>query len=246
MYDRYFAKNVKNAASKIICVSQGEMDYAIKSGFDRNKLIIVPDSVDISRFERKQKGAFKKAYEIDSDFVLYVGRLAKNKGLEYLIRAIPKVLKRYPDTKFVFIGEDEDMKNILLYLAKKFGIEQSILFTGALDFNMVTSAFLDCSLFVLPSEFEAFGIVAAEAQAARKPVVATRVGGVPNVVKDKETGLLVDYGNSNELALRIIDLLLDEDLRRRYGEAGYSWVKENFALEKVVDKLERVYNGILL
>jgi glycosyltransferase involved in cell wall biosynthesis len=246
MYDRYFAQSVKNAASKIICVSQGEMNYAIKSGFDRNKLILVHDSVDISRFEGKPKGAFKKAYEIDSDFVLFVGRLAKNKGLEYLIRAIPEVLKRYPDTKYVFIGEDEQMQNILLHQAEKSGIEQSILFTGALDFDMVTSAFLDCSLFVLPSEFEAFGIVLAEAAAAKKPVVATKVGGVPNVVKHKETGLLVDYGNSDELALRICELLQNKDMRKQYGEAGYSWVKENFALEKVVDKLERVYNGVLL
>lgn len=246
LYDSYIADGVNKIASKIICVSQGEMDYAIQSGFDRNKLVIVPDSVDLSRFEGKPKGTFKKAYDIDSEFVLFVGRLAKNKGLEHLIKAIPKVITKFPQIKFVLIGEDEGMRKNLLHQSKKIGIEQSILFTGALDFDLVTSAFLDCSLFVLPSEFEAFGIVLAEAAAAKKPVVATRVGGVPNVVWDKETGLLVDYGDSDELALGICELLQDEGKRKQYGEAGHSFVKENFALEKVVDKLERVYNGILL
>jgi glycosyltransferase involved in cell wall biosynthesis len=245
LYDRYLAGGVNKAASKIICVSQGEKDFAIQSGFDGNKLVIVSDSVDFSRFEGKKKGDFKKAYEIESDFVLFVGRLAKNKGLEHLIRAIPIVLKKYPAAKFVLIGEDEGMQDILLHQAKKYGIQHSILFTGVLDFNMVTSAFLDCSLFVLPSEYEAFGIVAAEAQAARKPVVATRVGGVPNVVKDKETGLLVDYGNSDELAKGICELLGNKDKRNSFGEAGHIWVKENFAIQNIVDKLERVYSETL-
>jgi glycosyltransferase involved in cell wall biosynthesis len=245
IYDRFLARGVNKAASKIICVSKGEMNYAINSGFDRDQIVIVPDSVDILRFEGIRNGTFKNKLNMDSEFVLFVGRLAKNKGLEHLIRAIPKVLKKFPRIKFVLIGKDEGMQKILLHQARKFGIEQSILFTGVLDYESVTSAFVDCTLFVLPSEYEAFGIVAAEAQAARKPVVATRVGGVPNVVKDGETGLLVDYGNSDDLAQRICDLLENKDKRLAFGEAAFDWVKDNFAIQNVVDKLERVYGEIL-
>jgi glycosyltransferase involved in cell wall biosynthesis len=245
LYDRFLSNLVNVSASKIICVSEGELNYAVESGFDRDSLVIVPDSVDISRFDGIPKGAFKSKYNIDSEFVLFVGRLAKNKGLEYLVEAIPQVLKDHPRIKFVLIGEDEGMREILLHQSKKFGIKQNLIFTGPLDYGTVSSAFVDCSLFVLPSEFEAFGIVLAEAQAARKPCVATKVGGVPNVVKDKQTGLLVDFGNSRDLAQAICDLLDDKDKSTSFGEAGYKWVSENFAIENVVDRLEEVYEEVL-
>jgi glycosyltransferase involved in cell wall biosynthesis len=110
------------------------------------------------------------------------------------------------------------MQRSLLHQAEKLGISQNIIFTGSLDFDMVSSAFLDCTIFVLPSQYEAFGIVLAEAQAAKKPCVATKVGGVPNVVRDKQTGLLVDYGNSKELARAILDLLGDKAKRPHMGK----------------------------
>jgi glycosyltransferase involved in cell wall biosynthesis len=113
-----------------------------------------------------------------------------------------------------------------------------------LDYDSVSSAFIDCSVFVLPSHYEAFGIVLAEAQAAKKPVVATKVGGVPNVVKDRKTGILVDYGNSKDLGRAICDFLDNPLKRRNYGDLGYEWVKENFSIDKVVDRLENVYKDI--
>jgi glycosyltransferase involved in cell wall biosynthesis len=245
MYDRFVARDVIKEAERIICVSEGERKYAIESGFDPDKTVIVSDSVDITRFENLVEGEFRKKYEIESDFVLFVGRLAKNKGLEHLVSAIPMVLEQYPDTKFVLLGEDEGMKEILLQRAREMDVEDNLIFTGALDHDSVSSAFLDCTVFVLPSQYEAFGIVLAEAQAARRPVVATKVGGVPNVVRDRKTGILVDYGNSRDLANAICDLLGNPSKRESFGDAGYQWVAENFAIGKVVDRLENVYNEVL-
>jgi glycosyltransferase involved in cell wall biosynthesis len=245
IYDKHLSKRVIQVASKVICVSEGEMRYAVESGIDSEKIVIVPDCVDASRFEGLVKGSFKKKYEIESDFVLFVGRLAKNKGLSYLLEAIPKVLKDFPDIKFVFIGEDEGMYDLLLGQAKKFGIEQNLMFLGALSNEDVSSAFNDCSLFVLPSEFEAFGIVLIEAMAAKKPTVATRVGGIPYVVEEGKTTTLVEYGDSRELATAISNLLSDEKKRNSYGEAGRSLILENYTIEKVVTKLETVYRDVL-
>jgi glycosyltransferase involved in cell wall biosynthesis len=244
LYDNYFSGRVIKAADKIICVSKGEINHAIDAGFSADKIVIVPDSVDISRFENLQKSSFKSKPGIGSDFVLFVGRLAKNKGLEYLIGSVPEVLQRFPDTKFVLIGEDEGMLQKLLGLADNLRVEDKVLFLGALDDEDVSQAYMDCSVFVLPSEFEAFGIVLIEAMAAKKPCVATRVGGIPYVLKDAETGILVDYADKHQLAEAICDFLGDEKKRTTFGRAGRRRVEENFTVGNVVDRLENVYREV--
>ncbi len=244
LYDKYFSGRVIRAADKIICVSKGEMNYAVDAGFSKEKIVIVPDSVDISRFDNVQKGSFKSKHGLVGDFVLFVGRLAKNKGLEYLIEAWPEVLQRFPKTKLVLIGEDEGMLQKLLGHAKNLRVEDNVLFLGALDDEDVSQAYFDCSVFVLPSEFEAFGIVLIEAMAAEKPCVATKVGGVPYVVKDGETGILVDYADSHQLAEALCTLLGDEGKRSSFGKAGRTWVEKNFAIGKVINRLEVVYREV--
>jgi glycosyltransferase involved in cell wall biosynthesis len=244
LYDRYLAKGVMEKACKIICVSEGERRLLIDAGITPDKIVIVPDSVDILRFEGLRKGSFKKTYGIKDDFVLFVGRLAKNKGLEYLIEAVPEVLRYLPQTRFVLIGEDEGMYEKLMGRAKVLGIERSVLFTGALDDKSVSQAYIDCEVFVLPSEFEAFGIVLIEAMAAKKPCVATKVGGMLYVVKDGKTGILVDYGDSHQLATAICELLGNEPKRMAFGFSGRELAFENFAIEKVVDRLENVYREV--
>ncbi|UCF08327.1 MAG: glycosyltransferase family 4 protein [Thermoplasmata archaeon] len=244
-YDEYAAGRVISAAEKIICVSEGEKKYAVEAGFPRDRIAIVPDSVDITRFEGLKKGSFREAFGIEGNFVLFVGRLAKNKGLEYLVEAVPEVLEPFPETKFVMIGEDEGMKEKLASRAKGLDVEDKIFFLGALNDEQVSQAFLDSSVFVLPSEFEAFGIVLIEAAAAGRACVATRVGGIPYVVKDGETGTLVDYADSHQLARAISELLGDEKKRSSLGRTGKKHVEENFTIEKVVDRLEGVYDEVL-
>ncbi len=245
LYDRYVAGSVLKAAERIICVSEGEKNIAINSGFDPDKIAIVPDSVDLSRFDGIKEGSFKKKHGIEGDFILFVGRLAKNKGLEYLIEAAPSILQSFPKTKFVIIGEDEGMHEKLVSRVNKLGVEEKVMFLGRMDDKEVSEAFMDCSVFVLPSEFEAFGIVLIEAMAAGKPCVATKVGGVPYVVKDGETGILVDYADGRKLADAICIFLGDKGKRKSFGEAGRIWAEENFAIENVVDRLEKVYGEIV-
>lgn len=240
-YDRHISGRVIKSAEKIVCVSKGEMNYAIDAGFNPNKIVIVPDSVDLSRFDGLRKGSFKDRFSIDCDFILFVGRLAKNKGLEYLVEAVPEILASFPETKFVLIGEDEGMLNKLLGRAKNLKIEDKILLLGALDDDEISQAYIDCAVFVLPSEFEAFGIVLIEAMAAEKPCVATRVGGVPYVVEDGKTGVLVEYADSHRLAEAICGLLGDKEKRAAFGKAGRRSVEENFTIENVVNRLEDVY-----
>lgn len=243
-YDDYAASRVLSVAKSIICVSEGEKKVAVEAGFPQEKITVVPNSVDLSRFEGLKTGSFKERYGLDT-FLLFVGRLAKNKGLEYLVKAMPEILKEFPDTTFILIGEDEGMKDRLSAQAEELGVPENIKFMGALDDTEVSQAFLDCEIFVLPSEFEAFGIVLIEAMASGKPVVATKVGGVPYVVKDGEMGVLVDYADSIQLTEAVKELLGDEARRTTMGQAGKVHVEKNYAIEKVVDRLEGVYREVL-
>jgi glycosyltransferase involved in cell wall biosynthesis len=248
VYDKLMAPSVLNSVDRIIGVSHHEMELLqeiIK--FDNSKIRYVPNGIDFSRFEPiPKKDKFQKKFKLKGNIVLYVGRLASNKGLEVLVKSAPAVLKEHPETKFVFVGEDEGMKEILIKQATKLDIQKNLLFTGHIkDEELFLSAFAACSVFVLPSEYEAFGIVLLEAMACKKPVIGTRVGGVPEAIGPEGAGVVVDYDDADALAVEINKLLHDEKLRMKMGEIGRSRVKENFTWESVVDQIEEVYAELI-
>ncbi len=203
--------------------------------------------MDFKRFETiPSPDRFREFYNINERFVLYVGRLASNKGLKHLIDAMPQIISQFKDTTLVMIGEDEGQRKMLEDKAKKLSIKDKVVFTGHItDDELFRSAYSACDVFVLPSEYEAFGLVLLEAMACEKPCVATNVGGVPEVLEEGKTGMLVEYGNSDKLAKVIIELLGDETKRKNMGRAGRERVKANFTWPKIVDQLERIYKDMV-
>jgi glycosyltransferase involved in cell wall biosynthesis len=247
MYDRIFARPVLNAADLIIGVSGHEMELMKETGYKARNVKIIPNGIDFSKFEPiPDEKRFREKFDISERIVLYTGRLASNKGLNHLIDAIPLILTQETHLKFVFVGEDEGQQGLLEQRARKLGVRDDVIFTGHIkDDDLFRSAYSACDVFVLPSEYEAFGIVLLEAMACDVACVATRVGGVPEVIENGKTGLLVDYGDSKELANAINSLLGDENRRMEMGRAGRRRVKDNFTWPIVVDKLEKVYMDVL-
>jgi glycosyltransferase involved in cell wall biosynthesis len=250
IYDKIMAPNVLNSVDRIIGVSHHEMELLrqiIK--FDTSKIRYIPNGIDFSHFERiPSPDKFLKRHKPNpkGKTVLYVGRLASNKGLEVLVRAGPAVLKEYPDTTFMLVGEDEGMKDTLTKQAEKAGILKNIIFTGHIkDYDEFLGAYSACDIFVLPSEYEAFGIVLLEAQACKKPVIGTRVGGVPEAIGDEGAGIVVEYDDHKMLANSILKLLADEELCKNMGEIGRKRVKQSFTWEKVVTQIEAVYHELI-
>lgn len=248
IYDKLLAPTVLNSVDRIIGVSHHEMELLqqiIK--FDTSKIRYIPNGIDFSNFEPIPKSdLFRNKYQPKGNIILYVGRLASNKGLEVLVSSAPKVLKEHPNTTIVFVGEDEGMRDRLIDLGKKLGITDHLLFTGHIkDENLFLSAYSACDVFVLPSEYEAFGIVLLEAQACKKPVIGTRVGGVPEAIGSEGAGVVVEYNDSEALANEINNLLADPKKCKKMGEIGRKRVKENFTWESVVDQIENVYNELI-
>jgi len=173
---------------------------------------------------------------------IFVARLAPIKGYQYLISAIPQVLKAVPTARFVLVGDGE-LREALEQQALDLGVTNNIIFTGLRDDVPELLAMSD--LFVLSSINEGMGRVLVEAMAVGLPAVATRVGGVPDVVVDGGTGLLIPPRDPDALAEATIALLKDEDMRRRMGEAGRDRVDPDFSLEEMVRKIESVYEELI-
>lgn len=248
IYDSLIAQKVIDSADRIIGVSRNEIEL-LKNKLEvpEEKIRIIPNGIDEEEFTPIPEGdLFREKYGIKDELVLFTGRLATNKGLLNLIKSMPKVLERYPDTTFALVGEDEGMKSKIIKLAGKLGVRDSLLITGYIeDYDVFKSAYSAADVYVLPSEYEAFGIVLLEAMMCETPCIGTRVGGVPEVIQDGETGYIIDYGKSEELSDNIIHLMDDDKKRRKMGKSGRKRVLQKFTWKKVAQQISEVYSELI-
>lgn len=221
---------VKRVSSAIGTVSASRI-HRIYNGV---KLPCLRDTVERGRM-------FRRAYGISDEapVILQVSWLIPEKGIEDLLQAAKLVLDQYPPARFVIVGEGSHRVK-LEKLAEELGIARSIIWAGFLE-NPTQSGLLDAADIVcqLSRWEEAFGYVIAEAMSFGKPVVATSVGGIPEVVTHEKTGLLSPRRDPQSVAQNICRLLADPVLRRKFGEAGRAEVEEKF---NVVDRVSEMLN----
>lgn len=236
-----------NCAQAIITPSSAYKSLLSGKGVAPDKIKVVPYGIDLGRFHPNNDGSwFKKKYGCDgSRVILSVGRLNYQKGFSYLIKAMPNVLRHFSDVKLVIVGEGEDLA-YLRGISKRLGLEESILFTGAMSSSEIPEAYAAADVFVLPSIFESFGIVLIEAQATGKPVVCTRVGGVPEAVVDGKTGLMVEPQKPDELTNAIIAILSDRKMAKSIGERGRRYVEDKFGWDSIVDEVVNLYEEAVI
>jgi phosphatidylinositol alpha-1,6-mannosyltransferase len=171
--------------------------------------------------------------------LLSVGRLAsdeREKGVDTVIEALPDLLKQVPDAQYVVVGDGGDLDRHRR-LAEKLGVTGHVHFLGFVDEPTLRFCYRSSDVFVLPSAQEGFGIVFLEAMRQRKPVVAARKGGTPEVVLDGTTGFLVEYGNKRELCDALIRLCKDPGLRNQMGSAGYQHLQRNYTFAHFKQRL---------
>ncbi len=209
------------------------------------KFVTIHSGIDIAHYQSVRVDPAVKRKELgippEGPIVGTVGRLVPIKGLEWLLKAAPRVLAEFPQAYFVIIG-DGPMLGELRELTSKLGIGPRVVFLGAREDAPECLAALD--LFVLPSLNEGMGRVLIEAMAVGCPVVATRVGGIPDVVTDRTTGLLVPPRDDRALAEAILTLLQDRSRRVAYGEAARRRVDGRFDVETMVRNIERLYDAV--
>ncbi|MBI2625246.1 MAG: glycosyltransferase family 4 protein [Candidatus Nealsonbacteria bacterium] len=198
--------SLKNA-DKIRGVAQYLIDKAKKFA-PKKPYYLFPTFTDLDDFLGEKDVTFEK-------FILFVGRAHKIKGVNYLIGAFSKIEKDFPDFKLVLVGE---------------GLPE-----GKLSLAEVKNKMKKCYCLVVPSLSEGLPRVILEAMALGKPVVASRVGGIPEVIQDGKTGFLFEPGNQSDLTEKLRVLLQDYDLARRTGEEGKRFVRDKFSNLKYVE-----------
>ncbi len=166
-----------------------------------------------------------------------VAQLRVEKGIEYLLKAVPKVLSSFPNSVFIIVG-DGSLREELEALTKKLNIEHNVIFTG---FSKKITCLLSIfDIKVLPSLNEGFGLVIVEAMVAGKPVIATNVGGIKEILRDGETGLFVPPADPDSLAEKIVYLLKNKDLAKCMGKKAKEESKK-YDIKSHVKKIEEQY-----
>ena len=168
----------------------------------------------------------------DCNKVLYAGRLSPTKGLDVLLRAVPLIREACPDVIVEFLG-DGPMRREYEALARSLRIEDACAFLGARPISEVYERLAAAAVMAAPSIHDSFPLVTVEASSAGVPVVASNAGGIPEIVVDGETGFLVPPLDPDALAEKIILLLKNEDLRRRFGQAARARFESIFSIRNV-------------
>jgi L-malate glycosyltransferase len=171
-----------------------------------------------------------------------IGALVPHKGQRHLVDAAALVVRDVPDARFIVLGEGE-LRPALEHQVKSLHLEKHVALPG---FRADAVALLKTfDVFVMSSETEGLGTSILDAMACGRPVVGTRTGGIPEVIEDGVTGLLVEPTNPRALAQAITDLLRDPALRARMGAAGLACVRERFTVDRMVEGTLRVYQDVI-
>ena len=214
---------------KVVCVSAGQARKVHLAGIAESKTSVIRNAIDPQRFENPLPSYRERLHRLFpapcSRIVAAAGRLSPEKGFSLLVDAAAEVLPKRPATGFVLFGEGALREPLSRQIVER-GLQERFVLAG---FRSDVDRFLPhLDLFVLPSFTEGLPNVALEALAAGVPVVATSVGGTPEVVEDGVNGYLVPAGNSSAIAARVSELLADDRLRQAMGTRGRVAVREHF------------------
>ena len=227
-----------------LIVPSSSIEAKVRAERRDTRYSVVPNGVDLDRFSAPTPDCgLREELRMPPNGLLLgvVARLEAEKGHRFLVEAMPQILANAPSTWLAIVGEGsltEDLRAQAAALPAP--ARDRVVFTGRREDVAAITADLDVA--VLPSLREAQGISLLEAMARRVPVVASAVGGIPEVVTDGVDGLLVPPGDPGALAAATTRLLIDPELRRRIGEAGYRTVADRFSIDAQVRRIEELYD----
>ncbi len=219
---------------------------AISEGLPSDKVMVIPNAIDISLMVKMED----KVAELRDEFGLkksntvisYVGRLDREKNPGLLMEALPALMNKIPGLKCFFIGEGE-LKESLIHRAGELSVSRAVIFTGYRGDALSLISLTD--ILIITSWTEGIPKCLLEGMAFKKPVVATAVGGVPDVIIDGENGMLIPPGNREELINKVELLLESPDFRRRLGENGRALIESEYSDRRMVAQMDDFYQKLM-
>jgi len=242
-YKSLISRLVLKNADAVIALTK-DMEMRMLEMYTR-EILVIPNGVETETFSAITREDARRTLGIDAHekIILYVGRLHPVKGVKYLVKAMDIIRSYENNVKLIIVGDGEQ-RNYLLRLTREFNLENHIIFIGKVPHQKIPTYLKAADVFVLPSLREGFSLVILEAMAAGLPVIATRVGVVPEVIKDYENGFIVEPMNPHQIAEKCLLLLKDEKLRERMSSNNIEKARE-FSWERVVENLEKLYLTLL-
>ncbi len=240
--DRAALHRLTPHTDRLIAVSHSIVEKLRHEGRDTASITLIHNGVDLERYDHQDPCCtLRDEYELpqEAPIVGVVARLEPEKGHPTLLDAWPAVLRAVPKARLLVVGEG-GRREALEEQARALGIAGQVVFTGRRDDIPAVTAALDVA--VLPSYREAQGLTILEAMALSRPVVASNVGGIPEMVEDGVTGLLVPPHDPEALAAAIVRVLTDHPLADMLARAGHDLVHERFCIQLMVDAVETIYD----
>ena len=229
-------------ADKVTALTEWEKDEIKKLGIPEEKITVIPNGINIDKFSKVKSGKnFREKYNIEGPMILFIGQPIRRKGLEYLIGAMPEIIKEFENVKCFFVGYRKNNK--LEELCDKLNIKSNVIFLGFLSEQKKVEALTAADIFVFPTLYEGFGTVVVEAMAAGCPVVTTNVAGNSEIVKNNRNGILVKPKSSEEISKAVIKLLKNNGTRKKMGSRNRIEAKK-YGWKNVAKKFEAVFEEV--
>ncbi len=247
VYQRLFDNLTAYLCKKIITISHSTREDLDVQGISKDRVDVIHNGIDLNKcqFLRSREAVLEEfGIEVDCKVIGTVGRLCPIKGQKEFILAASQLIKQNKDYRFIIVGKDLEENGAyekeLRDLVSQLNLNSCIFFTGhRSDIYDLMNSF---NCFVLPSKLEGLPITILEAMALKKPVVATDVGGVCELVADKETGLLIPPNDVSSLCKAITQIGGDAPKGTEMGLRGYQRVKDFFSESQMVDKILKLYD----
>ncbi len=244
IFDILITKTIYKKLKKIICVSKSLKDRFLKLGIKPNKLTVIPNGVNTTFFVHNNSLKFLDNYiEGKKDYkkVIFVGRLDKQKGVEYLIRAIPLVLSNYKKVHFFILGNGI-LEKKLKGLAASLNLQSHITFLNMVPWKKMPRIYSSADIFCLPSIHEGFPLTIAEALSMGLVIVASDTEGIPDAIKENKNGFLVELKNTNQLAEKlIIALNLKTSKIQEIQKNNVKLARDKYSWENITNQIIKVY-----
>jgi len=243
-YTYSLGKWMLNSYDRLVFLYTKALNEVEKFGVPKNRVCSIPNGVDLEKFQSNSDNDYLRnelSVADDEKVLLFVGRLAKIKRVDILIALTKSLIKEGYKVKTILVGDGPDRK---LYEKLASSTGNNVIFVGQVPRTKVHEYYPLADIFVLPSLSEGLPQVLLEASATGKPCVATDVNGTSDIIVHGETGYLIERSNVDAYKRYVKVLLEDEDLSRTMGGKAAKFVKENFSWDVVVDRYEKVYEGI--
>jgi len=220
------------AAHRVVANSHAAADRLRAEGVEDGKILVIPNGIDPDAFEPHR-------YSNAPRHIMMIACLREEKRIDVLVRAMPRILARYPDARLTLAG-DGTCRDSLMELVQELGVRDRVAFLGHRE--DVPALLQEADVFVLPSRSEAFPNSIMEAMAAGVPVIASDVGGIPELVRDGVTGRLVPPGDVDALANALLALLDNPRQVEEFGRAGRGTIQQTYSFDRMVEQFQTLYD----